>query len=96
MDRSQLFPLLPRQAAEHPLKRWEWTIYQVPPFLWQEVAPSTVVFSPTPLNSFWARGLERAKGCELQDPGPTHSRLLGEKMGTAFPESILTLKVHGL
>ena len=70
MVRSQLFPLLPRQAAEHPLKHWEWTIYQVPPFLWQEVAPSTVVFFSPPLNSFWARGLERAKGCELQDPGP--------------------------
>ena len=48
MDRSQLFPLLPRQAAEHPLKHWEWTIYQVPPFLWQEVAPNTVVFFPPP------------------------------------------------
>lgn len=34
----------PRQAAEHPLRNWEWTIYQMPPFLWQEVAPSTVVF----------------------------------------------------
>lgn len=33
-----------RQATEHPLKNWEWTIYQMPPFLWQEVAPSTVVF----------------------------------------------------
>ena len=60
-----------RRAAEHPLKNWEWTIYQMPPFLWQEVAPSTVVlfffffFSPT----LWARGLEIAKDCELRDPG---------------------------
>lgn len=57
--------------AEHPLKTWEWTIYQMPPFLWQEVAPSTVVlFCFFFSNSFWARGLEIAKGCELQDPGP--------------------------
>lgn len=32
-------------------------------------------------NSFWAHGLEIAKGCELQDPGPLSSTPAGVENG---------------
>lgn len=40
------------QAVGHSLKIWEQTIYLMPPFLWQEVAPRALVllfenFPPT-------------------------------------------------
>lgn len=61
----------------------------MPPFLWQEVAAGAVVFIIIFFfNSFWARGLEIAKGCELQDPGPLlHCTAARRENGTALPEA---------
>lgn len=86
-------------GPEQSLKTWAWPIYQMPPFLRQEVAPRAVVFV------FWfffffqlflGSWFGNSAGLRATGSGPSPPGLLGQKTDTAFPEGTLTFNVRGL
>jgi hypothetical protein len=90
---SEVCPQGPGPSSVKPsLKNWEWTIYQRPPFLQQEVAPRVVVFIIF-FQLFLGSWFGNSKGLQVTRSGPS-PLLLGEKTDAAFPEDTLTLNVH--